>query len=119
MLSTLGKRCLASSLTRLVLAPFSGGHHHAKPYDWRDDHTLNPFYEQDPRTIGCKDPQTYAFPYEAEPRGHETPYPSAYNPKDLTVNFVGSTGGLSVGETNLLDVPEQVLWDDIAHEWDY
>lgn len=26
---------------------------------------------------------------------------------------------LSVAETNLIDVPEQNLWDDIAHEWDY
>lgn len=34
---------------------FSGGHH--KPYDWREDHALNPYFEIDPRTVGI--PNSY------------------------------------------------------------
>lgn len=119
MISKLSKRFLHRNLTRLAFVSFSGGHHHAKPYDWRDDHSLNPFFEQDPRTLGCQDPYAYSYPYEAPAANPETPFPDAYNPKDLATNFVGSYPTKSVAETNLIDAPSQVLWDDIAHEWDY
>lgn len=118
MLTLLTRRAARSALTCLLKAPFSGGHH-PKAYDWRDDHSLNPYFEQDPRTLGVQDPFTYAFPFEAELAKPETPFPDNYNPKDLSTNFVGSWGTLSVAETNPVEVPTQVLWDDIAHEWDY
>ena len=62
MLTLISRRAARSALTSLLKAPFSGGHH-AKPYDWRDDHALNPYFEQDPRTLGVQDPFTYAFPF--------------------------------------------------------
>ncbi len=97
---------------------FSGGHH-AKPYDWRDDHALNPFYESDPRTVGTPDPHSYAQPFEHDPVPYISAYPTVYNPKDLSTNFVGSHPLMSVAETNGFSPHRQNLWDDIAHEWDY
>lgn len=97
---------------------FSGGHH-AKPYDWRDDHALNPFYEADPRTLGNPDPYEYAQPYEAEPSRTLPSFAPEYNPKDLTTNYIGSGPTLSVAETNDIEPHSQTLWADIAHEWDY
>ena len=91
----------------------------SKPYDWRDDHDLNPFYELDPRTVGTPDPYTYSEPFSAKP---ETPLPAfspEYNPKDLTQNYVGTFRQQSIAETNLLDPHHQIYWNDIAHEWDY
>jgi len=118
MISRITRSTLPRSLNKLAFASFSGGHH-AKPYDWRDDHALNPFYEQDPRTLGCQDGHTFSFPHEADHLIAETPFPDSYNPKDLTTNFVGHWPLLSVAETNLLETPSQEYWDDIAHEWDY
>jgi hypothetical protein len=119
MLKLLSRKGLAASLTKISRATFSGGHHHAKPFDWRDDHSLNPYFEQDPRTLGCQDPYAYAYPFEAEHAPPQTPFPDSYNPKDLSTNYVGSYPLHSVAETNLIELPNQVLWDDIAHEWDY
>jgi hypothetical protein len=118
MLSLVARRSLPTSLRRLAAASFSGAAH-AKPFDWRDDHALNPFYEQDPRTLGCEDSHSYQYPHVADGLVAETPFPENYNPKDLTSNFVGSWPTLSVSETNLVETPSQNLWDDIAHEWDY
>ena len=95
---------------------FGGGH--AKAFDWRDDHDLNPFYELDPRRAGLPDPKTYEYPHVSEPNRYTNPYPSNYNPKDLTQTFVGTYPLQSVGETNLVEAPEQVILDDIQHEWD-
>ena len=95
------------------------GGHAPKPFDWRDDHALNPFYEEDPRTTGIPDPYTYGQPFEAEPDKTFIVFPQEYNPKDLTQNFVGTYPLKSVAETNLLDPHHQNAWDDIAHEWDY
>lgn len=117
MFKILGKK----GLTSLLKAPrfgFSGGHHH-KPYDWRDDHALNPYYELDPRAVGTPNPYEYAQPYEAEPEKRIPTFPDEYNPKDLSVNFIGRGPLLSVAETNLIEPHSQTLWADIAHEWDY
>jgi len=69
--------------------------------------------------VGTKDPTTYAYPFEGESQAYKSPWPTNYNPKDLTSNFVGTFPLLSVAETNLMNVPEQNLWDDIPHEYDY
>ncbi|CAM6006534.1 unnamed protein product [Sphagnum balticum] len=97
---------------------FSGGHH-AKPFDWRDDHDLNPNFSRDPRRIGCKDPYSYSYPHEQDADPWESIFPQNYNPKDLTQNFVGTLPLKSVAETNLMEPPHQVLMDDLAHEFDY
>jgi hypothetical protein len=62
MLSRVAQRAFTNALSKAPRAFFSGGHH-VKPYDWRDDHALNPYYEQDPRTLGCQDPSTYSYPH--------------------------------------------------------
>jgi hypothetical protein len=117
MLRILGKRGLPFLLKTPRFA-FSGAHH-AKPYDWRDDHALNPYFEQDPRSVGTPNPYEYAQPYEAPAEVSIPSFPAQYNAKDLTVNYIGSGPLLSAAETNLLEPHSQVLWDDIAHEWDY
>ena len=75
--------------THLQRFHFSGGHAH-KAYDWRDDHALNPFFEEDPRRRGNPDPYEYGQPFESAPNAYECPFPDNYNPKDLTQNFVGT-----------------------------
>lgn len=117
MLRILGKRGL-SFVTKTPRFAFSGGHHH-KPYDWRDDHALNPFYEQDPRALGTPNSYEYGQPFEAELVLAPSSFSPEYNPKDLTLNYIGSGPRYSVAETNLLEPHSQNLWDDIAHEWDY
>jgi hypothetical protein len=119
MIKILGRRSLPFLLKPQRFA-FSGGHH-PKPYDWRDDHALNPYYEADPRTLSTPNPYEYAQPYEAKPDTLFPSFPSwsKYNPKDLTINYIGSGPALSVAESNLIEPNSQVLWDDIAHEWDY
>lgn len=97
---------------------FSGGHHH-KPYDWRDDHALNPFYEEDPRRMGIPDSYAYNQPYDGPANQYTSPFAPEYNPKDLTTNYVGTYPIRSVAETNLLEPHHQNVMDDIAHEWDY
>ena len=42
-----------------------GGGHAPKPFDWRDDHSLNPLYEEDPRQTGIPDPYAYGQPFES------------------------------------------------------
>ena len=96
-----------------------GGAAAPKPFDWRDDHSLNPFYEEDPRSTGIPDPYSYAEPFEAKHVTREIVFPDNYNPKDLTQNFVGSSPLRSVSETNLLEPHHQNIWADMAHEWDY
>ena len=91
----------------------------AKPYDWRDDHALNPFYELDPRTVGNPDPFTYAEPFDIKPVPNISAFSPEYNPKDLTQNYRGTYRMQSVSETNLLDPAHQIYWNDISHEWDY
>jgi hypothetical protein len=118
MISILARRTLPFSLKKVVSFRFSGGHH-AKPYDWRDDHALNPFFEADPKTIGCKDPGEYEYPHVAEAEKAIKVYPDEYNPKDLTTNFVGTTPLFSVNETNGLLTPYEHIWNEVAHEWDY
>jgi len=103
--------------TKRVSYGFSGGHH--KPYDWREDHALNPYFEVDPRTVGIPNSYEYGQPFEASQGTHISPYPESYNPKDLTLNFVGTVQRLNVGEGNLLEPHHQNIWDDVAHEWDY
>ena len=52
------KIMITKRLSNLVMPSkfaFSGGHH--KPFDWREDHALNPYYETDPRTVGI--PNSY------------------------------------------------------------
>ena len=95
MLTRITQRALAKSLTKLPCAYFSGGHHE-KPFDWRDDHALNPYYELDPRQVGTQDPFTYSYPFEGKPTVYSSPWPTNYNPKDLTTNFVGTFPLLSV-----------------------
>lgn len=97
---------------------FSGGHHQ-KPYDWRDDHALNPFYEEDPRRTGIPDSYAYNQPYDGPSFQYLSPFSPEYNPKDLTTNYVGTYPIRSVAETNMLEPHHQNIWDDIAHEWDY
>jgi hypothetical protein len=118
MLTKITHRALARTLTKLSRATFSGGHHE-KPFDWRDDHALNPYYELDPRMVGTQDPFTYSYPYEGKSRAYSSPWPTNYNAKDLTTNFVGTYPLLSVAETNPINVPDQNVWDDLQHEWDY
>jgi hypothetical protein len=55
MIKTIIKNKLFN-LTNLNRFAFGGGHH-PKPFDWRDDHSLNPYYELDPRTAGI--PNSY------------------------------------------------------------
>lgn len=98
---------------------FSGGHHHHKPYDWRDDHALNPYFEEDPRRMGIPDPYEYGQPFDGEPNKYTPAISQDYNPKDLSVNYTGTYPLQSVADTNLLEPAHQNLWDDIAHEWDY
>jgi hypothetical protein len=117
MIKILGKRGLSFVLNTQRFA-FSGAHH-AKPYDWRDDHALNPYFEQDPRSLGMPNPYEYSQPFEAHPDPLFPSFDPQYNAKDLTVNYIGSGPTLSVAETNLLEPHSQILWDDIAHEWDY
>ena len=104
--------------THLQRFAFSGGHH-AKPYDWRDDHALNPYFEEDPRKTGVPNPYEYAQPFQSPPNAYESAFPADYNPKDLTQNYVGSYRLRSVAETNLLEPHQQNLWEDMMHEWDY
>jgi len=110
MISIVAKRSLPFALRMITTASFSGGHH-AKPYDWRDDHALNPFFEADPKTIGCRDPAEYEYPHVAEtPKGIQV-YPAEYNPKDLTTNFVGTVRQFSAEETNGVLMPYEHIWD--------
>ena len=88
--------------TKLHLQRFAFGGGHAKPFDWRDDHTLNPFYEEDPRRAGLPDPYTYGQPYQSPPNPNPSSFSPDYNPKDLTQNYIGSAPLQSVAETNLL-----------------
>ena len=96
-----------------------GGGHATKPYDWRDDHALNPYYEEDPRRRHIPDSYAYGQPYESAPSKPIPTFPDNYNPKDLTQNFVGSRESYDMTEHNLLEPHHQNVWDDIAHEWDY
>jgi hypothetical protein len=73
----------------------------------------------DPRQAGTQDPFTYSYPYEGKTQEYYSPWPTQYNPKDLSTNFVGTYPLLSVAETNLLNVPDQNVWDDLQHEFDY
>lgn len=41
MISIIARRANSALLWKRSFAAFSGGHH-AKPFDWRDDHDLNP-----------------------------------------------------------------------------
>lgn len=116
MISAIAKRQLALTLRSRYC--FSGGHHH-KAYDWRDDYDLNPNYQRDPRRLGCVDPYTYSYPHEGPQVQTDIVFPSNYNPKDLTTNFTGTWALQSAAETNFLEVPHQVVMDDIAHEFDY
>ena len=118
MLSRITRSVLSKKLLQVPCAGFGGGHH-AKPFDWRDDHSLNPYYELDPRQAGTQDPFTYSYPYEGKPQLYYSPWPAEYNAKDLGTNFVGTYPTLSVAETNLINVPDQNVWDDLQHEWDY
>ena len=89
------------------LASFSGGHH-AKPFDWRDDHALNTSYEQDPRKIGIPDAREYEYPFkEAAPDPIMLDYPQQYNPKNLKLNWIGPYVEDGRVITNYLDAPEQ------------
>jgi hypothetical protein len=74
MLKILGKRGLPFML-RTPRFAFSGGHH-AKPFDWRDDHALNPYFEQDPRSLGIPNPYEYAQPFEAAPKAPISSFPA-------------------------------------------
>lgn len=65
MISLIARRGLSLSLNKSLKAYFSGGHH-AKPYDWRDDHALNPFFEADPKTVGSPNPAEYEYPFVGE-----------------------------------------------------
>jgi hypothetical protein len=95
MLTKIAQKALKNTLTQAPFAGFSGGHHQ-KPFDWRDDHSLNPYYELDPRMAGTQDPFSYSYPYEGKTRQYYSPWPSNYNPKDLSTNFVGTYPLLSV-----------------------
>lgn len=96
---------------------FSGGHHHEKVYDWRDDTSVNTSYEQDAAQIGLTDPKDYTFPHTAHAHTWHYSAPENYNPKDLTVNLQHSA---QKGELfNLISVPETDWLADIAHEKDY
>lgn len=52
MMKILSKKSFIQLLNKPCFT-FSGGHH-PKPFDWRDDHELNPYYELDPRALGTK-----------------------------------------------------------------
>lgn len=97
---------------------FSGGHHVA-PYDWRDDHALNPHYEEDPRRTGIPESYNYSQPFEAGGNPWKSPWLPEYNPKNLSTNYIGTFPIRSVAESNYLEPHHQNIWDDIAHEWDY
>jgi hypothetical protein len=93
------------------------GGHHARPYDWRDDPSVNTSYEQDPRSIGIKDPMDYSFPHKAKGRDWILSAPEDYDPKDISQN-VGRHS--HVGAINNLMAPPETDWmADIAHEKDY
>jgi hypothetical protein len=94
MFKVLMKRGCFLGLTAQRFA-FSGGHHH-KPYDWRDDHALNPFYEADPKSLGIPNSYEYGQPFHSEVEKTMIVFPDNYNPKDLTVNFAGGPPLLSV-----------------------
>jgi hypothetical protein len=117
MIKILGKKGLSLALSTQRFA-FSGAHH-PKPFDWRDDHALNPYYEIDPRALGVPNSYEYAQPFESKPHILPSSFPAEYNAKDLTTNYIGSGPLLSVAETNALEPHSQNLWDDIAHEWEY
>lgn len=104
--------------SRVSFAGFSGKKH-PPPYDWRDDHDMNPSFERDPRRIGCEDPTLYSYPYEGVQKEMPDLYPKEYDPKDLTKNFVGTYPMQPLEVTNLMEAPMQVLMDDIAHEREY
>lgn len=72
------------------LQKYNFGGHAAKAYDWRDDHSLNPYYEEDPRRRNIPDAYEYGQPFQSSPNPYECPFPDSYNPKDLTQNFVGT-----------------------------
>ena len=54
------------ALNYITKMRFSGGHHHHKVYDWRDDPSVNESYEQDLRQINVTDPMDYHFPHTAK-----------------------------------------------------
>jgi hypothetical protein len=115
MISVIARRQLMLNFRNLAF--FSGGHH-SKPFDWRDDYDLNPNYQRDPRRMGVPDPYSYSYPHEADPPQRIIPFAN-YDPKDLTQNFVGTFRLQSAAETNHPCPPQQVILDDIAHEYDY
>ena len=57
------------------LQRYAFGGHHAKPFDWRDDHALNPYFEQDPRRVGNPNPYEYGQPFESAPNAYELAFP--------------------------------------------
>lgn len=73
-----------------IMMKFSGGHH-APVYDWRDDHTQNPDFYEDPRMVGVRSAHEFVTPYQADkPLTWDYAHPETYNPKDLTTTYVGS-----------------------------
>ena len=65
MISKITNRIIAKKLIHVTSANFAGTHH-KKLFDWRDDHDLNPFYEEDPRRVGTQDPFEYSYPFEGK-----------------------------------------------------